>query len=296
MNKKMTVVGGGIIGAGLAVNALMHDFDVCIYDIRPAEELEPGMRDIFSVFVNNELCSREQADAWLDKVRYTNDMKAALEGVGFVQECVSENPDVKHGVYRQIQEVVGDQAIIASSTSMLLPSELQKDAMYPECIMVGHPFNPSYLLPLVEICGSDEAKVKEAVAYYTEMGKKPIVCHKEKFGLIANAVSLSAMKAAKDAILDGLCSVEEMDQALMYGPGLRMAVTGQILAISLGVKGGMRAMGAKYGKVNPEDLILADGVDEELAHRPEELGRDHESVAAFRDKMIVKILQEQGML
>lgn len=296
MNKKVTFVGVGIIGAGLAANALLGGLDVFLYDIA---DVRQNLKDVLDKLAKVGVCTPEEAIKAYERVTYTADLREAVRGAGFVQECIAENLEIKKEMYRQIQEVVGNQAVIASSTSMLLPTELQKDALYPECILVGHPYNPSYLLPLIEICGgeqTDRENIALAVEYYKVMGKKPIVCRKEKFGLIVNMVSWAAMDAAKKAILDGVCTVEEMDQAIMYGPGMRMAITGQILTMSLGVKGGMRAMGSKYGKANPEDLILADGLDEELANRPEELGQDNESIADFRDKVIAVILKEQKML
>ena len=97
--------------------------------------------------------------------------------------------------------------------------------------------------------------------------------------------------------MNGVCSVEDMDKAIMYGPGMRMAVTGQILTLSLGVQGGLRAVAAKYGKEPSEsDLVCADGVDEEIANRPEEWGNTVEGVEKFRDKMFAEILKAQGLL
>lgn len=293
---KLAFVGVGMIGAGLAVNAMLQGFETALYDIQPVEE---NIRAALKALVDAGVCTQAQADQAYARGSYTDDLAQAVTGAQFVQECVAENLELKQQMYRRIQEITGNGAVIASSTSMLLPSKLQEGALYPECILVGHPYNPSYLLPLVEVCGGEQtsqANVDKAVSIYTDMGKMPLVCRKEAFGLIANMVSWAALDAAKKAILGGVCTVEDMDKALMFGPGLRMAVTGQVLTISLGVKGGMRAMGAKYGKVNEEDLILADGLDEELAHRPEALGRDNDSVAVFRDRIIARILQDQGVL
>lgn len=294
--EKLAFVGVGMIGAGLAVNAMLNGYEVALYDI---QEVTGNITACLDALVDAQVCTREEADAAFARGTYTDNLAQAVTGAVFVQECVAERLELKQEMYRKIQEITGDRAVIASSTSMLLPTKLQEGALYPECIVVGHPYNPSYLLPLIEVCGGEQTSpdaVRRAVEIYTGMGKKPIVCRKEVFGLIVNMVSWAALDAAKKAILDGVCTVEEMDQALMYGPGLRMAVTGQILTISLGVKGGMRAMGGKYGEVHQEDLILADGLDEELAHRPEELGRDNDSVARFRDRMIADILRGQGLL
>ncbi len=138
----------------------------------------------------------------------------------------------------------------------------------------------------------DEKKAKEI---YESMGKVPVVCQKEINGFIVNRLSWAALDAAKESVADGVCSVEDMDKAIMYGPGLRMAVTGQILTISLGVQGGYREAAKKYGKEpDPVDLILADGVDEQIKNRAPEEGQTVEEVIRWRDKMFVKILKLFG--
>ena len=296
MGKKLAFVGIGMIGAGLAVNAMLNGYETALYDVVDATA---NVRDILDALVDIRVCTREEAGAAYARAHYTGDLREAVTGAEFVQECIAENLEVKQAMYRSIQEIAGDAPVIASSTSMLLPTKLQEGALYPERIVVGHPYNPSYLLPLVEICAGEQtspAAVEAAKEIYTGMGKKPIVCRREVFGLIANMINWKLLEASKEAIFGGICTVEELDQALMYGPGLRLAVTGQILTTSLGVKGGLRAMGAKYGKENPDDLVLADGLDEELAHRTEKQGRNEAGVLKFRDQMIADILRGQGVL
>lgn len=296
MGKKIAFAGIGMIGAGLAVNAMLAGYETALYDIVDASS---NVDTILDILVENGVCTREEADAARKRSYYTNDLEEAVTGAEFVQECVAENLEIKKELYRKIQKIVGGGAVISSSTSMLLPTKLQEGALNPECIVVGHPYNPSYLLPLVEICGGEQtsqASIDKAVEIYTGMGKKPIVCRKETFGLIANMFSWSGFEAAKKAVVDGVCTVEEMDLAVMYGPGLRLAIAGPILNVSMGVKGGMHAMGNKYGEVNEVDKLLADGLDVELAHRAPEHGQDHESVLKFRDKMIVSILKAQDLL
>jgi carnitine 3-dehydrogenase len=176
----------------------------------------------------------------------------------------------------------------------MFPSALSAGALYPNKIIVGHPYNPSYLLPLIEVCGphADEATIETAMNVYRAIGKEPVLCRKEVEGFIVNKLSWGAMKACIDAVMGGVCSVEDIDKAIMYGPGMRMAVTGQVLTLSLGVQGGLRGAAAKYGKEpNKEDLVLADGVDEEIAHRPAEFGNTVEDVIRFRDRAFADILK-----
>jgi len=293
--QKLAFVGSGMIGAGLAVNALLSGFPCAIYDVVPVEQIEKTVKKVMDILVEAGATTRTAADAGLAGATYTNDLKAAVSGAVFVQECVPERLDLKQSIYRQIQEVAGDGAVIASSTSAMMPSVLQEGALYPQCILVGHPYNPSYLLPLVEVCGGKETaetSVKKAMEIYEAMGKVPVHCRKEVNGFIVNSLSWGAMEAAKKAVLDGVCTVEDVDKAITFGPGMRMAVTGQIMTISLGVQGGLRAAAAKYGKEpNEADCILADGVEEAMGHRTEEQGRDEESVIRFRDKMFAGILK-----
>lgn len=297
---KIALVGSGMIGGGLAVNALMNDYPTIIYDVIDLDKVRETIQNVVRIMIDAGAMSEEKGKEVLANARYTNDLQEAVRDADFVQECVPERIELKRSVYRQIQEIRGADVIIASSTSATMPSVLQEDALHPETILVGHPYNPSYLLPLIEICGgtaASEENIQQAMEIYRGMGKVPVLCKKEVPGFIVNRLSWSAMDIAKETVMNGVCSVEDMDKAIMYGPGMRMAVTGQILTLSLGVQGGLRAVAAKYGKEPSEsDLVCADGVDEEIANRPEECGNTVEGVEKFRDKMFAAILKAQGLL
>lgn len=297
---KMAFAGSGMIGAGLAVNALINGHHVAVYDVIDVEKIEQNIRKVMDIMKDAQAVSADEADAAMARASYTNDLAEAVRDAVFVQECVPERIDLKRSIYRQVQEVCGRNIVIASSTSAIMPSVLQEDALYPENIVVGHPYNPSYLLPLIEVCGGEgasEETIQKVMEIYSSMGKTPVYCRKEVEGFIVNKLSWAAMDVAKQLVLDGVCSVEDMDKAIMYGPGMRMAVTGQILTMSLGIQGGLRAAAAKYGKEpNEADCILADGVDAEIANRTEEQGNTVEAVEKYRDKMFAAILKAQGLL
>ena len=193
-----------MIGGGLAVNALMNDYPTIIYDVIDLDKVRATIQNVVQIMVDAGAMSEEKGKEVLANARYTNDLEEAVRDVDFVQECVPERIELKRSVYRQIQEICGADVIIASSTSATMPSVLQEDALYPETILVGHPYNPSYLLPLIEICGG------------TKTSEENIQ---------------KAMDIAKETVMNGVCSVEDMDKAIMYGPGMRMAVTGQILVL-----------------------------------------------------------------
>lgn len=300
MKKKAAFIGSGMIGSGLAVNAMMHGYETWLQTRSQVDKVKGRVAHIFDVMVENGICTREEADGYAKLATYTTSVEDAVAGAAFIQESGPENLETKKGLLAQIEATCDADAIIASSTSQLLPSDLQEGALHPERILVGHPYHPSYLLPLVELCGGKQTAqwcIDRAVCFYEEIGKVALVCKKEVSGYIVNRLSWAALNEARKTVWDGCCSVEDMDKAIMYGPGLRMAITGQILSVSLGVEGGVRAQLAKYGKEpTPQMEIIASGVDEEIANRPEGIGNTVDAIGDFRDKAIVEILRLQNML
>ncbi len=300
---KIAFVGTGMIGSGLAVNAALMGQDVVLYDVVETDVVKSTVRKVLDILVEAGAIDASRVEGTIDSMGFTNDLSEAVKGADFVQECVPEKIELKHSTYRQIQEICGDSVIIASSTSGMFPSKLSEGALYPEKIIVGHPYNPSYLLPLIEICGphAPEEVLKNAQEIYRAMGKEPVICRKEVTGFIVNSLSWGVMDDGIQKVLDGVCDVEDVDKAIMYGPGMRMAVTGQLLTMSMGVPGGFRAMAEKYGATaarRPEQIPrypdIETGVEAEIAGRTEEQGRNLDDIVKFRDKAFVEILKLQG--
>lgn len=303
--QRIAVVGFGMIGSGLAANALMHGCDVSVYDLLACQRgsfdgLRERMRSIFQVFIDNGVCSPDEAEEYIARLHFSDQLADAVRGAALVQECVPERLEDKHAVYRQIQEVCGDSAIIASSTSGLFPSDLAEGALCPGNIIVAHPFNPSYLLPLVELCGGKYTApgiIDRAKAIYESWGKVCVVCQKEVKGFVANRINWACMDVCKEQIWGGVCSAEDMDKAIMFGPGLRMAMIGQTLATSLGVEGGFSKFNEKYGHPHdPRFDILAAGVDEILQHHTEEQGRDPDSANAYLNRLLIEVLRLKHLM
>lgn len=296
---KIAFVGAGMIGAGLAVNAALKGHQVSLYDVAPPETVQGTVRGILDSLTEAGAVDAPAASAALAGMSFTQDLAQTVTGARLVQECVPERLELKQATYRSIQELVGAEPVIASSTSGMFPSALAEGALYPERILVGHPYNPSYLLPLVEVCGprASQDSIDTAMEVYRAMGKEPVLCRKEVHGFLVNKLSWAVMDGAIQAVADGVCSVEDIDKAIMFGPGLRMAVTGQLLTMSLGVPGGFRMMGKKYGNEEEDSektaviQRIADGVDEEIACRPAEFGNTVEGVSKFRDRAFVEILK-----
>ncbi len=173
-------------------------------------------------------------------------------------------------------------------------------AKHPERFIIGHPYHPAYLLPLIELVAGEETSpevMAKSKAFYDGIGKETIVCKKDVSGYIVNRLSWAAAAEAKKTIVQGICTAEEMDKAIMYGPGLRFAITGALLTMTLGTEGGLRNEAEKYSKAaDPNIELIANSVDEEMANRPAEQGNDWDSIGDYRDKMIIAFLRAQGKL
>jgi len=297
---KAAFIGSGIIGSGLAVNALLHGYPVTLQTRSQVEKMKNRVAHILDLFVSNAVITPDEAKAAAALATYTTSIEEAVTGAFFIQESGPENIETKIALYEEIEKYADDDAIIGSSTTAFMPSDLQKNARAPERILVGHPYHPSYLLPLVEICGgklTSEDAIERAKQFYESIGKFALVSRKEASGYIVNRVNWAALNEARKTVEEGFCTVEEMDKAIMYGPGMRMAITGQLLTISLGIEGGMRASAAKYGgEPSPVDEMIAQGIDDEIMSRPEAIGNTVDGVADFRDKAIIEILRLQNML
>lgn len=299
---KLAFVGCGVIGSGLAVNALLSGFQVALYDTCEPEVIKGSISRILKIFVENNAYTREQAEAAAGRATYTQNLASALDGAIFVQESIIERLEIKQAMYRHIQTLAGDKIIIGSSASNLVPTQLQEGALYPDRIVLGHPYNPSYLIPLVEIVKGAQTS-QETVDFtkevYTAMGKVAPVALKETPSFIAQGLNGQLLLSAIKLVTDGVATAEDVDNALMYGPGMRLPIAGQLLSIGLGVKdGGWRALAQKYmGTDAPQDyLLVADQVDIEMAHRPAALGNDVDSILKYRDKALIETLRMQHRL
>ena len=298
---KIAFIGTGIIGAGLAVNALVAGNECILYDVSDLSAAKQRIQNILESMVEAEAFTQDVADAAYERAVFTNDMEEAVSGASFIQESVPERIDLKRSIFRQIQEIAGDGPVIASATTALMPSELQEGALYPERILVGHPYNPSYILPLVEIVAGKQTS-EMAVAYakdiYTSWGKVPVICLKEVYGYIAQHINWGIRDIAIKVVQDEICTPEDMDKAIMYGPGMRLPITGQLLTLSMGVEGGWKNFQQKYyGKeATPFDYWLDYELQRELERRPAEIGNTLESAMKFRDKMLVAELKLQNIM
>jgi len=240
--RRIAVVGTGVIGASWSAQYLARGFDVVATD--PAPNAEANLRkyvdDAWKVLTSIGL----SPGASRDRLSFTTDMNAALSNADFVQENGPERPDFKIKLYADMDAVTPTDSLIASSSSSLTMSVIQSKCAHPERCVIGHPFNPPHIIPLVEVVGgaktSPEA-VQRAMAFYTSIGKKAIHLRKEVPGHVANRLQSALYREVLYLIEQGVLSVADADDAVSWGPGLRWGVMGPSLQFHLGGgAGGMK--------------------------------------------------------
>lgn len=315
--KNVTCYGTGVIGTAWGAVFLRGGCDVTFYDIddEKLNATKNGLEDIFAFFRSQDLISVEACAQALSHARYTTDVAEAVGKAEFIQENCPESVELKQKVLATIEANCPADAIIASSTSGLLISDIAAKAVHPERVIGGHPYNPVYVMPLVEISQwekTDPAVVAKAKAFYTEMGKEPVVMNKECPGFICNRIQVAVAREAYDLVYRGVCSVEDVDKAVTYGVGLRWAILGPHLVTHLGGgAGGFRGINKHIGPATklwledmakwtetPEgyDDIAEAGIAEEMAHREPGTGRTMAELGAYLNNGVLAVLKYHGKL
>jgi len=234
--KQITVLGTGTIGASWTTHYLTRGFDVVATD--PGPDAEAKVRkyvdDAWGLLEANGLVAD---GASRDRLSFTANQSDALAKADFVQENAPEREDFKIKLYAELDDATPEDTIIASSSSGIPMSTIQSKCKRPERCVIGHPFNPPHIVPLVEVVGGTKTSpdaVKQAMAFYAEVGKKPILLHKELRGHVANRLQAALYREITYLIQQGALSVEDADNAVSFGPGLRWGVMGPSLQWHLG--------------------------------------------------------------
>ncbi|MEG3152424.1 carnitine 3-dehydrogenase [Sphingomonas sp. ZT3P38] len=247
--RRVGLVGGGVIGAGWAARFLLNGVDVAMYDPDPEigrklETVIDGARRAWGKLLPGLLPAE-------GRLRLATSVEDAVSDADFVQESLPEREDLKIAVLAAIDRAARPDVVIGSSTSGLLPTRLQSGMAHPERLVVGHPFNPVYLLPLVEICGGDgtsDMTRQRAAEIYTAIGMHPLHVRKEIDGFIADRLLEALWREALWLVRDGIATTEEIDDAVRYGAGLRWSFMGTFLIYRMaGGEEGMRHFLEQFG-------------------------------------------------
>ena len=295
------VVGTGVIGSGWATRALARGLDVIATDPDPAaaERLFEGVERAWPAV--RKLGLFPGADP--DRLTFVNDIGALAARADLIQESAPESEELKRDLLAEIDALAPPDVLIASSSSGLLPSHIQRTCSHPERIVIGHPFNPVYLLPLVEVVAgeqtSDEA-VEAALSIYRELGMHPLRLSSEIEGYLSDRLQEAMWREILHLVKDGIATTGELDEAITYGPGLRWASMGTNLTFHLaGGDGGMREMLEKFGPAlylpwtkmaAPElttDLVdaMADGTETQAG------GRTVAELERLRDDCLIAVMR-----
>ncbi|MDI4655258.1 3-hydroxyacyl-CoA dehydrogenase NAD-binding domain-containing protein [Xanthobacter autotrophicus] len=233
--RRVAVIGAGTIGASWAALFLSRGLDVVVSDPAPGAA-EATQRLISAAW---PILMELGGEAWIDPTswRFEPDPVTAVAGVDFVQENAPERYELKQKLFPAIDAVLPPEVVIASSSSGLLVSRIAEGCRHPERCIIGHPFNPPHLIPLVEVVGGEKASraaIDTAMDFYRAMGKHPIEIHKEVAGHVANRLQAALWREAIHLVEQGVVSVADVDAAVCEGPGLRWALMGQHMTFHLG--------------------------------------------------------------
>ena len=298
---RIAIVGTGVIGASWAAQYLARGLDVVATD--PAPNAEANLRKYVGKAWGQLEAIGLSPGAAPDRLNFTTDMKAALAQADLVQENAPERPEFKIKLFAEMDDATPTDSLIASSSSGITPSVMQSKCEHPERVLVGHPFNPPHIIPLVEVVGGAKTApeaIKQAMAFYASIGKKPIQLRKELPGHVANRLQAALYREMLYLIEQGVLSVEDTDLAVSYGPGLRWGVMGQSLQWHLGggeggikhfmehlmepLAGMMKVLGTP--NITPQlKQTIIDGVLREAA------GRSLDQLAKTENEVIIELLR-----
>jgi carnitine 3-dehydrogenase len=245
---RIAIVGAGVIGASWATAFLARGMDVVASD--PA----PGAEEALRKTVEAQWPAMQQIGlspaASMERLRFVASLEEAVADAGFVQENGPERLDIKRDLFRRLDEAAPPDAPLASSTSTITISEFQDACTrHPERVVLGHPFNPPHLIPLVEVGGGKQTAldaIERALNFYRAMGKHPIHLRREITGHVANRLQAALWQEAFNLVRAGVASVADVDAAITHGPGLRWSLLGPFMNLHL--SGGAGGMGALFGK------------------------------------------------
>lgn len=297
-NPPVAVLGAGSIGVSFAILFACNGFDVTVYDpvdeavARAAADLRERLKQL----------DVDAGDAER-RVRFTADLASALAGAGFVQECAPERVDLKRALLRQAGDLTSDGVPLASSSSAIVPSLLAEgfDIGYAARILVGHPGNPPYLLPVVEVVPSPftaETTVCRAVEVYRMAGLRPVLVRREIEGFLFNRLQGALLREAYCLVRDGVATVDDIDEVVRSGLGRRWSFIGPFETADLNTRGGIEShaekMGPAYERMGAErgqhDPWTPDLVAEVTAQRRALLPlEDWEERVRWRDQQLIRL-------
>lgn len=313
---KVACYAAGIIGSSFAVNFAVKQIECHVYvtnDDR-AQRGAAAINRVIESMVKLGGIREEDVEKVKRYITVTTDPADAFAGVDLIQENGPESLAIKRQIMEVIDQYAPADAVFASSTSSMPITQISALARHPERCIGAHPFNPPHLIPLVEITKSEKTQqvyLDKALEIYRAAGKEPIILQKEKVGFVANRLSHAVLREVMALLAEGVCSVADVDRALVYGPGIRWASIGQVMVGELGSPGGVKAGMERFQPMSesifrdlsnlseyPESIceIAGAGIQYAKETMPDCVGHTTEEIALFRDKVLIALLKLHGKI
>ena len=295
----IAVIGIGVIGTGWIIRFLYNKKKIKVYDpnveqkkilLKEIKRVEPALKKIYKKKINLS-----------KQLEFSKSLKDAVENVDLIQENAPENENLKKNLIKEISEYSKTNSIIASSSSGLLPSNIQSKCKNPKRLIIAHPFNPVYLLPLVELVAgkkTDKKFINKANIFYSNIGMKTLILKKELPGYLSDRLQESMWRESLHIINEGYATTQDLDDAIIYGPGLRWSLMGTFLTFHLaGGKMGMAHMLEQFGPALklPWTKLKAPKLNQKLRKRiidgtkVQAKNRSIENLSNLRDNFLIDL-------
>lgn len=237
--EKLAVIGCGTMGHSIALNAAWVGMQVNMYgvDTNDIQNGLSGVTDKLSTLLKNDLITKDQLSQIHKNITGTSSLSEAVDGATFIIECIPEVLELKNDLFRKLDQMCGEEVILATNTSGLSPSRIALNLKHPERTLATHFWNPAHLIPLVEVLRAeftDDKTFNRAIKMLKFMNKKPIEVKKEVPGLVGNRLQFALFREAQYLLEQGIASKEDIDAAVTYSIGRRLPVTGPLLSADMG--------------------------------------------------------------
>ena len=295
----IAVIGIGVIGTGWIIRFLYNQKKIKVYDpnieqkknlLKEIKRVEPTLKKIYKKKIN-----------LLKQLEFSKSLKDAVKNADLIQENAPENENLKKNLIKEISEHSKINSIIASSSSGLLPSKIQSKCKNPKRLIIAHPFNPVYLLPLVELVAgkkTDKKFINKANIFYSNIGMKTLILKKELPGYLSDRLQESMWRESLHIINEGYASTQDLDDAIIYGPGLRWSLMGTFLTFHLaGGKMGMAHMLEQFGPAlklpwtKLKAPVLSKSLKNKIIHgtKKQSKNRSVENLSNLRDNFLIDL-------
>ena len=299
--KKIAIIGTGVIGAGWTIRLLAKNKIVNVYDPNISQlnflknEIRRVSKSVLRFYKKNKLN--------IYNLYFNNSIKDAVKDADLIQENAPENLNIKKKIVKEISKWAKPNAIIASSSSGLLPTKIQQSCKLPERFLIAHPFNPVYLLPLVELVKGKKTKIKfikKSKIFYQSIDMYPLILKKEVEGYLSDRLQESMWRESLHILNEDLASSDDLDKAIIHGPGLRWALMGNFLTFHLaGGKLGMKHTLEQFGPTLkiPWTKLKAPNLTKKLSNKiiretkKQSKGKSIKELTTMRDNFIVDLLK-----